>query len=89
MDIKQCDCKMSCTIAPNLLPRESFQALGQGGGTQAKPDSLPKLGRRSWKSREPCRARVHRAKYQKGESYTKRELQKFPEGPPQVSADYS
>lgn len=84
MDIKPCNCKMSPMIAPNLLPREGFQALGQGGGTQVEPDSLPNLGRSSWESREPCGARVHRAKYQKGESYTKRELQKFAEGPPQV-----
>lgn len=75
---------MSPYDCPNLLPRESFQATAQRGGTQVEADSLPKLGRGNWESREAQGARVHRAEYQKGEGYTKRELWKFAEGPPPV-----
>lgn len=86
MVIRQCmrDCKLSPSDCPNLLPRESFQAMAQRGGTQVEPDSLPKLGRGEWESREAQGARDHRAGYQKGEGYTKRELWKFAEGPSPV-----
>lgn len=64
---------------PNSLPRESFQAVAQGGGIQAEPNSLLKLGRGSWESREATGARVCRA--EKRELHKERALEMC-RGPP-------
>lgn len=45
-------------MAPKLLLEESFQAVVQGGATEAEFIILPEL-RQSWASRESKVARIH------------------------------
>lgn len=55
-----------------LLLGESFQAIVQEEGAQAELCCLRELRKRKRKSWEDKIARVHRAKYQRGESLIKR-----------------
>lgn len=57
---------------PNLLSRESLQAMAQGEGTQAEPNSLLKLWIERQNSREAKEVRVYRVKHQRGKNYTEK-----------------
>lgn len=73
----------------HLLPRESFQAMAQGMGTQVEPNSLSKWGRGSWASREANAATLHRTKDQGGEGMQREDSGNLRGSPPsvQLSAD--
>lgn len=62
--------EVSSTIAPTYCLERVSRPWHKEGVPKAEPDSLPKLGRESWESREAKVASVHRVKYQRGESYT-------------------
>ena len=63
--------KWAVSCYTTLLPRERFQAVVQGGGTQTELSSLADLKRQSMQLGEAKATRVYRTAYRRGKSYTK------------------
>lgn len=63
--------KWALSCYTTLLPRERFQAVVKGGGTQTELSSLADLKKQSMQLGEAKATRVYRTEYRRGKSYTK------------------
>lgn len=70
--------------SPGLQPGESFQVTEKGRRVQEEPARVLELGGLGWVSGNAKTAGACREEYQKGESCTEGDLQKFAEGPSRV-----